>query len=421
MLNEQLVLDHIRTNGPSSRAELARASGLSKSTVSMAMANVERAGLVREAGHRRGAPGRAARLYEVTPEAGFVLALDVGRQFLRGAVANLTGSVVARETIRSRATQGRRRVSELIGLADTLTARAGIGRAALTQTVVGCPGVYDRHADTIRLTGGLPGWDQPGVPAWLRDAFGSSLVVENDVDAAALAEQAHGHGRHASSFAFVTVGTGIGMGLVLGGQLHRGAHGTAGEIAFLPFTEPAVRACTEAEHRGSLEMAVSSAAVTRAARSAGMRGAVSARRVFAAAARGDGRAAAVVAAEAGLVARAICAIVAVVDPELVVLGGGIGQAPGFAAAVQAELATLAPVRPNVLVSALGADAVVDGCLAAGTERAWEHVTARLAEQQPQAAPAREFGGPRTEVVWSTSRHARTGKPGEESTAAQAIR
>ena len=215
MLNERLVLDHIRTNGPSSRAELARASGLSKSTVSMAMANVERAGLVREAGHRRGAPGRAAQLYEVTPDAGFVLALDVGRQFLRGALANLTGSIVARETVRSRAIQGRRRVSELIGLADILTARAGISRAALTQTVVGCPGVYDRHADTIRLTGGLTGWDQPGIPAWLRDAFGESLMVENDVDAAALAEQAHGHGRHAGSFAFVTVGTGIGMGLVL--------------------------------------------------------------------------------------------------------------------------------------------------------------------------------------------------------------
>ncbi len=402
MLNEQLVLDHIRTNGPSSRAELARASGLSKSTVSMAMANVERAGLVREAGHRRGAPGRAARLYEVTPDAGFVLALDVGRQFLRGALANLTGSIVARETIRSRAIQGRRRVSELIGLADILTARAGISRAALTQTVVGCPGVYDRHADTIRLTGGLTGWDQPGIPAWLRDAFGESLMVENDVDAAALAEQAHGHGRHASSFAFVTVGTGIGMGLVLEGRLHRGAHGLAGEIAFLPFATPTEPSLSETEHRGNLEVAVSSAAVTRAARTAGMRGPVSARQVFAAAERGDRRAAAIVAEEATLVARALCAIVAVVDPELVVLGGGIGQAPGFAEAVETRLATLAPVCPKVLVSALGADAVVDGCLAAGSERAWAQLTARCAGEEPTAGPAHEVSRMRPDMVWSTS-------------------
>ena len=167
------------------------------------------------------------------------------------------------------------------------------------------------------------------------------------MDAAALAEQAHGHGRLAASFAFVTVGTGIGMGLVLDGRLHRGAHGIAGEIAFLPFNGSAEWPEDDADRRGSLEAAVSSAAVTRAARHAGMRGPVSARRVFAAAADGDGGPARVVAQEAELVAKAICAIVAVVDPELFVLGGGIGQAPGFADAVAVELAPLAPLRPQV--------------------------------------------------------------------------
>jgi predicted NBD/HSP70 family sugar kinase len=381
VLNEQLLLDHIRNNGPCSRAELARVSGLSKSTVSLAMANVERAGLVREAGHRRGAPGRAAQLYEVTPEAGFVLALDVGRQFLRGALADLTGAVVARETVRSRAAHGRGRVAELIGLADDLTERAGISRSTVTQTVIGCPGVYDRHADTIRLTGGLTGWDQPGLPALLREAFGGTVMVENDVDAAALAEQAHGHGRRLSSFAFVTVGTGIGMGLVLDGHLHRGAHGVAGEIAFLPLAVDPILDPVEAQRRGSLEAAVSSAAVTRAARRAGMRGSISARRVFAAAARGDERAVQVVAAEAVLVAKPICAVVAVTDPELVVLGGGIGQAPGFADAVTEALQTLAPIVPSVRVSALGKDAVVDGCLAAGLDRAWEILTASVPDTE----------------------------------------
>ena len=69
-------------------------------------------------------------------------------------------------------------------------------------------------------------------------------------------------------------------------------------------------------------------------------------------------------------AKAICAVVTVVDPELVVLGGGIGQAPGFADAVTAELRGLAPVLPEVRVSALGTDAVVDGCLASGADLAW---------------------------------------------------
>jgi hypothetical protein len=69
----------------------------------------------------------------------------------------------------------------------------------------------------------------------------------------------------------------------------------------------------------------------------------------------------------------VCAIVTVVDPEMVVLGGGIGQAPGFAEAVTAELSTLAPVTPAVMVSALGTEAVVNGCLAAGTDLAWRQL------------------------------------------------
>jgi predicted NBD/HSP70 family sugar kinase len=113
--------------------------------------------------------------------------------------------------------------------------------------------------------------------------------------------------------------------------------------------------------------------VVRAARRRGMRGPVSARRVFEAAAAGDERAGAVVADEARLVAQTICAVITVVDPDLVVLGGGIGRAPGFAEAVSAELEPIAPVMPAIRVSALGTDAVVDGCLAAGTELAWAQV------------------------------------------------
>jgi predicted NBD/HSP70 family sugar kinase len=376
-LNEQLLLQHIRQLGPISRAELARMSGLSKPTVSLALANVERSGLVREAGQRTGVPGRSAVLYEVRPEAGYVLGLDIGRQYLRGAVADLTGEVLAGTALRTRASSASGRLAELIGLADELCAQAGIGRAAITQTVIGSPGVYDPRRNTITLAGELAAWGKPAVLAELRDAFGEGLVVENDVDAATLAEREHGHGREAGTFAFVHVGTGIGMGLVIDGNLHRGVHGVAGEIAFMPISAGQGSDPQDARRRGALEASGSAAAVVRAARRAGMRGSVSARRVFAAAAAGDERAAAVVAGEAELVARAICAVVTVVDPELVVLGGGIGQAPGFAAAVAGYLRSLSPVMPEVRVSALGTEAVVDGCLAAGAELAWQRLTALL--------------------------------------------
>jgi predicted NBD/HSP70 family sugar kinase len=369
-LNEQLLLSQIRQVGPCSRADMARLSGLSKPTVSLALANVERSGLVRIAGQRTGVPGRSARLYEIRPDAGFVLGLDIGHHYLRGALADLAGEVRAKHSARTRAASVRGRLADLIHLADTLCAEAGVARNSITQTVIGSPGVYDPRRNAMALTGGLAGLSRPAVLAGLREAFGQDLVVENDVDAAALAEQAHGHGREFTSFAFVWIGSGIGLGLVLDGRLHRGAHGVAGEIAYMPISEGQGTDAEDARRRGALEAAGSAPAVVRAARRAGMRGPVSARSVFAAAARGDERAAAVVAGEARLVAKAISAVVTVVDPELVVLGGGIGQAPGFAAAVTAELRVLSPVLPEVRVSALGTDAVVDGCLASGTELAW---------------------------------------------------
>src|SRR5215468_168385 len=95
VMNEQLLLEHIRSADGISRADLARISGLAKNTVSLALANLERANLVRVSGVRTGMPGPAAVLYEVRPEAGFVLALDVGRQYVRGAVADVAGVIRA--------------------------------------------------------------------------------------------------------------------------------------------------------------------------------------------------------------------------------------------------------------------------------------------------------------------------------------
>ena len=402
-MNEQLLLEHIRQRGPCSRAELARVSGLSKPTVSLALDNVERAGLVRIAGQRTGVPGRSARLYEIRPDAGQVLGLDIGHDYVRGAIADLSGEIRARESLRAHATSVRGRVAELVGLASLLCENAGVSRSAITQTVIGSPGVYDPRRNAMKLTGGLRGWDRPAALAGLREAFGPSLVMENDVDAAALAERALGHGREIDHFALVHIGTGIGMGLVLGGQLLRGAHGVAGEIAFLPLSGGAGADEHEARKRGTLEAAASASGIVRAARRGGMRGPVSARRVFEAASGGDERAMAVVAEEAQLIAKTICAVIAVVDPDLIVLGGGIGRAPGFAEVVSRELEQIAPVMPAIRVSALGTDAVVDGCLSGrhrarlgpGDDRAVHRCrrTASASHSENRLTPVRRFAVP----------------------------
>jgi predicted NBD/HSP70 family sugar kinase len=377
-LNEQLLLERMRGNGPVSRSDLTSASGLSKPTVALALASLERDALVQHAGRRVGGRGRSALLYEIRSDAGFVLGLDVGREFVRGAVTDLAGTVRARQRRAARHSSGAARVRELATLAGELLEEAGAnGDGAFLQTVVGSPGVVEPDGRALQLAPNLPGWERPAVLRYLRRLLGPETMIENDVDAAAIAERDLGHGRDFSTFAFVSVGTGIGMGLVLDGDLHRGAHGAAGEIAFLPLTDADLDP-RDARRRGALESAASSAAVVRAARRAGTRRR-SARSVFAAAAAGDRAAQEIVSQEAAIVARALAAIVAVVDPELIVLGGGIGRAPGFAEEVHARLAELAPIVPEVRPSALGEDAVVDGCLAVGGDQLWERVlSSRLA-------------------------------------------
>ena len=227
--------------------------------------------------------------------------------------------------------------------------------------MVGSPGIVEPDGRALQLAPNLPGWERPAVLRDLRRLLGAETTIENDVDAAAVAERDHGHGRDVSTFAFVSVGTGIGMGLVLDGELHRGAHGAAGEIAFLPLDDDSLESRGVAQPPSSLRRARAGSLLR------------SARAVFAAAAAGDHSAQEVVAAEAAIVARALVAIVAVVDPELIVLGGGIGRAPGFAEEVHARLAELSPIVPEVRPSALGEDAVVDGCLAVGGDQLWNRI------------------------------------------------
>src|SRR3954452_9436160 len=153
-LNEQLMLDHIRATKPLSRADLARIYGIAKNTVSIALGNLERAGLIRPAGVRTGVGGPAAVLYEVNPDAGFVLGLDVGGQYLRGAITDPAGNVRARATLRARARTGHGRVAALAKLGAQLRAEAGFGPGALGQTVIGSPGIYDLAHETLTLAAG---------------------------------------------------------------------------------------------------------------------------------------------------------------------------------------------------------------------------------------------------------------------------
>ena len=355
------MLEFVRQMGPVSRAQIARDSDLSKPTVSQALAELLAAGLVREAGRTTGSRGPSAVLYELNPRAGWVVGLDVGRDYVRAAIANLSGDIVARRDERARVRSQRTLILQIGEIAHALAAEAGVKWKQVTFATVGSPGVFDPATGHMALAHALPGWGRSGLAEAVQEELGTKVAFENDVNLAALGEQWLGLGKGAENFAYLHVGTGVGAGLVLHGELYRGATGAAGEVGYLPMAgdprDPQLR------RRGALDTAAGASGVVATARSLGMKPPLSARNVFAAARRGDAVARRVVGLESERIALAIAAIVPVVDPELVILGGGIGRNGDLLLEpVTEELRRISPFRVRLEISPLGDQAVVLGAV-----------------------------------------------------------
>src|SRR5215211_7151482 len=367
--NERTLLEHLRGAGLSSRPDLARIAGLSKPTVSQALANLESAGLVRPVGPASPSLGRTAMLYEVDPTAGYVVGIDIGRAWIRVAAADLSGGIVARRDERNRARSASALVKAVAAVAHDVVAEAGLTWKRVAHTVVGGPGVFDPDSDRLRHAPNVPGWSRPGVMSSLREALPPTVALDNDANLAAVGERSYGSGRDAGTFVYVSVGTGIGMGVIIDGELYRGAHGAAGEVGYLPLggDEPSGRA---GRRRGMLEEAASADAVVRTAKRLGMAGATSAKRVFAAARAGDELALAAVETEASRLALVVGTVAAIVDPEFVLLGGGIGSNIDLLRPpLERRLSELTPLAPPVAEGELGQDAIVLGAVASALDTA----------------------------------------------------
>jgi len=369
--NERAVLEHLRAAGPSSRPDLARIAGLSKPTVSQALANLQSAGLVRPVGPATPSLGRTAMLYEADPTAGYVVGVDIGRDWIRIAAADLSGEIVARRDERNRARSATALVRSVGEVAHDVVAAAGLTWKRVAHTVVGGPGVFDPDSDRLSLAPNVPGWSRPGVMSTLREALPPTVTLDNDANLAAVGERTYGSGRDARTFVYVSVGTGIGMGVIIDGELYRGAHGAAGEVGYLPLgAEADVPAGPDVRRRGILEEAASADAVVRTATRLGMAGATSAKRVFAAARAGDELALAAVGAEADRLALVVGTVAAIIDPEFVLLGGGIGSNIDLLRPpLERRLAELTPLAPPVAEGELGPDATVLGAVASALDTA----------------------------------------------------
>ncbi len=351
-------------------------SGVSKPTVSQALAVLERAGLVREAGRTSGSKGPTAVLYELNPAAGYVVGVDVGRERVRAAIADLSGTVLARVDQTARVRSAKALIGQIGSVARQVATQADLRWSRVTVTVVASPGVFDADGDHPTLAHNLPGWNRAGVLDAVRAELGTAVRFDNDVNLAALGEARYGAGRGVDTFVYLHVGTGVGMGIVLGGSLYRGATGAAGEVGYLPVLagDPHERS---ARRRGALESAIGATAIIRAAKAAGMRGITSTTDVMDRARSGDARAAGVVDQLAVRLGQAIAAIATVLDPSLVILGGWVGRNGDLLLEpVRRELESVSPIRPRVEIAELGADAEVMGAVAFALTHAEERLFAR---------------------------------------------
>lgn len=271
---------------------------------------------------------------------GSVLGFDIGGTKVRAALADLSGQVVdeiVESTEGDRAeTLGRQLVRMGIRLRPH---RTGPLRAA----AAGCPGVLDPQTEGIGLSPNAPAVEGTGLRRHLEAELGVAVDVDNDVNLSAAGERWRGAARHCDDFVFVNLGTGIGAALVLDGDVYQGRHGGAGEIAHLPLDFTGL---VSLDVRTAFERAVApSGMLGRYALASGRDLRLSASDLLAAASDGDTAAREVLAGEMRLLAGGIGILVAVIDPDLVVLGGGLGSNPVLADPLRSALSgAVFPIR-----------------------------------------------------------------------------
>ncbi|PWK63230.1 putative NBD/HSP70 family sugar kinase [Streptomyces sp. CG 926] len=379
-MNDRAALELLLTHGPLSRTRIGHLTGLSKPTASQLLARLEAVGLVVATGTDGGRPGPSAQLYAINPRAAYVGGLDVTPERVLAAVADLTGTVVATHEVPY--TEGAEALDQVTEALGGAVKAAGLTRTDLRRVVIGTPGAFDPQTGRLRYASHLPGWHSPTLLEELAAALPMPVEYENDVNLAAVAEQRLGAARGHEDFVLLWNEEGLGAALVLGGRLHRGWTGGAGEVGFLPVPgRPLVRQVTRANSGGYQELA-GVEGLPRLAAELGVEppevpatgqapGAPHGPEVAAAvsllaraAAAPEGAHLRFLQSYATALATGLASVVAVLDPEIVVLSGAAINAGGepLRALLEAELAELAPSRPRLVPGEVRERPVLHGAL-----------------------------------------------------------
>ncbi|KRV48169.1 hypothetical protein AQ490_26265 [Wenjunlia vitaminophila] len=343
------VLQALRASAePVTLTELASRAGLSRASAEDLAAELTEQGWAVEVPPAPGSVGRPARRYRFRAECGYVLGLDIGAYRVLAALADLGGNVVAtaRRPVLPETTRDRRleAVDEVV--TDCLT-DAGVEAPQVWTTAAGTTGVVGAHGE-VTLSGAATDWTGVPLADHLGDRCAGAVLVDNDTRLAALAERRLGAAREAQHSVYVHAGLHTSAALIIGGQVHRGHGGAAGEIGVLPIT-PWATAADRLARCGAVP--------------AGVPYREAAAHVLGAARAGDAAALSAVDRYASDLALGLATMVATIDPELVVLGGGLAHsADVLLPRLRDRLGPLCVRTPDLRASPLGDDRVALGAI-----------------------------------------------------------
>lgn len=355
------ILRLIRTHEQISRAELARQTGLSKPTISSVVADLLASDLVVETGLARSEGGRRAVLLAFNDRAGFVIGMDIGGTTARASLATLRGEVVVtlREPTASSGPDAL--MAQIKSLTVKLCDRAQLTLSQVLGVAIGTPGAVDPVSSRVRYAPNLNALESPGFASILASLLGLPVSLHNDVNLAAVGEQAHGAGRGVNTFAFISIGTGLGFGLVVGGELHRGGAGRAGELGYLRLTPRSSE---------TIEDVLCGPGIARRHAAAGGSGQVA--DAFDEAEQEQEPGLGVITDLIPYLAWLLSALGTLLDPERLILGGSIGRRfHAFEPLLIRSFEHLSPITPPLAFSKLGDDAGLHGA-----------VSTALAEAEP---------------------------------------
>jgi predicted NBD/HSP70 family sugar kinase len=361
-ITSRTVLRAIFEHAPVSRAELARLTGLSKQSMSEIVRDLD--DWLRVTGRTQGLIGRSAVTYEIEPRKAFVFGADIGGTKIHAALADLSGAIVVEVTELTDDRGGEHVLDQVVRISSALAANIGIDHRRIKAGAIGIPGAVHPRTRRLDMVPNISGITDLAFEQILKSKLGYDVYLENDVNVAARGEQWQGNGRDIANFVFVALGTGIGMGIVNEGRIIRGARGGAGEIATLPIGADPFDSRTFSS--GALESAIGSAAIRGRYEGMGGTPGLTVKELFE---RQDDPLVAIVIDEvARVLAMALVAICAVVDPETVIFGGSVGARSELVDRVNFHLARCIPTPPTCTVSTLGSQAGLLGAIGIALDR-----------------------------------------------------